>query len=52
MAERGYWLPKDANTVESDDNTNWISNDDITNLLNKINAKHILVIADSCFSGS
>ena len=52
VAERGYWLPKDANTVESDDNTNWIPNDDITNLLSKINAKHILVIADSCFSGS
>ena len=51
-AERGYWLPKDSNTIESDDNTNWISNDDITNLLAKIKAKHILVIADSCFSGS
>lgn len=51
-AGRGYWLPKDANTVESDDNTNWIPNDDITNLLAKIDAKHILVIADSCYSGS
>ena len=51
-AGRGYWLPKDSNTIESDDNTNWISNDDITNLLSKIKAKHILVIADSCFSGS
>ena len=51
-AKRGYWLPKDANTIESDDNTNWIPNDDITNLLSKLEAKHILVIADSCFSGS
>lgn len=46
---RGYWSPVDA---YADNFINDISNDDITNLLKKINAKHILVIADSCYSGT
>ncbi len=46
---RGYWSPIDANKQNY---INDISNDDITNLLLKINAKHILVIADTCYSGT
>ncbi len=46
---RGYWSPIDAN---KQDYINDISNDDITNLLQKIDAKHILVIADTCYSGT
>ena len=30
----------------------WISSDDIINLLAKISSNHILVVADSCFSGA
>ena len=46
---RGYWSPIDA---FADNFINDISNDDITNTLKKINSKHILVIADSCYSGT
>jgi len=45
----GYWLPVDA---EQDNNINWISNTAITDILNAIEAKHILVVADSCYSGT
>lgn len=46
---RGHWLPVDA---EMDNTSNWISNVSITDLLNKMSARHILVIADSCYSGT
>jgi peptidoglycan hydrolase-like protein with peptidoglycan-binding domain len=48
-AERGYWLPTDA--VE-DNQSNWISNADITDMLKTLRAKHVLVVADSCYSGT
>ena len=47
--ELGYWLPVDA---EQDNNINWISNKAITDILNVIKAKHILVVADSCYAGT
>ena len=50
--KRGYWLPVDANTIESQDTSSWISVDDISNILTKLSPKHILVVADSCYSGS
>jgi hypothetical protein len=46
---RGYWLPVDANVNNSE---NWISNAVVTNYLDTIQAKQIMVIADSCFSGT
>lgn len=46
---RGHWLPVDA---EPDSSANWISVDNITDQLKIIAAKHILVVADSCYSGS
>ncbi len=48
-SERGYWLPVDA---DPDNNANWISNTDITNILSSLVAKHVLVVADSCYSGT
>jgi len=45
----GYWLPVDA---DQDSNINWISNKSITDILNVIEAKHILVVADSCYAGT
>ena len=45
----GYWLPRDA---KPNDPTNWISNNDLTAYLNAIKSKHILLIADACFSGA
>lgn len=45
---RGYWLPVDANMNNS---ANWIANDDITSKIRAMAAKHVLVVADSCYSG-
>lgn len=47
--ERGYWLPVDAGPKRD---PNWISNNDIKDSIASSNAKHILLIVDSCFSGS
>ena len=49
VTERGYWLPVEA---EQSNPANWVSNDDITDMLKAIPARHILVIADSCYSGT
>ncbi|MGR9114815.1 MAG: caspase family protein [Gammaproteobacteria bacterium] len=46
---RGHWLPVDA---EADNTANWISTVSITDILNAMSSKHILVVADSCYSGA
>lgn len=46
---RGHWLPVDA---EHDSSANWISTIAITDIINAMSAKHVLVIADSCYSGA
>jgi uncharacterized caspase-like protein len=46
---RGYWLPIDA---EAGSPANWISNISITDMLNAMEARHVIVIADSCYSGA
>lgn len=45
---RGHWLPVDA---EPNSTANWISNVAVTDLLNVMAPRHILVVADSCYSG-
>jgi uncharacterized caspase-like protein len=45
----GYWLPVDS---DDDNPANWISSDEITAILNTIMARHVLVVADSCYSGA
>jgi len=47
--KKGHWLPVDA---EKQNPSNWVKNDDITDILNTMEARHILVIADSCYSGT
>jgi len=49
VAGKAYWLPVDA---QSHDDTNWIIVDTITSNLKRIAARHILVVADSCYSGT
>ena len=49
ITEQGYWLPVDAEKTVP---TNWVSNNDITTMLRAIRAKHIMVVADSCYSGT
>ena len=48
-ADEGYWLPVDA---DADSDIHWISNATITGYLRSIQAKHIMVVADSCYSGT
>ncbi len=48
-AQRGYWLPVDADEKIK---ANWISNADITDMLRASDAWHVLVVADSCYSGT
>jgi uncharacterized caspase-like protein len=46
---RGYWLPVDA---EHNNLANWLSTSDITDVLVGLQARHALILADSCFSGT
>jgi uncharacterized caspase-like protein len=48
-ADRGYWLPIDA---ERQNRANWLSNADVTDALKAMRAKHVLVVADSCYAGT
>jgi formylglycine-generating enzyme required for sulfatase activity len=48
-AEKAYWLPVDA---DRDDTSNWIIADEITTALKVIPARHVLVVSDSCYSGT
>lgn len=47
--DRGYWLPVDA---KQDRRSKWLSNADITDTLKSLAAKHVMVIANSCYSGT
>jgi len=49
VAEKAYWLPADA---ERDNPANWIMSDDITTSIKRMESKHILIISDSCYSGT
>ena len=46
--DRGYWIPVDA---ETNDNSEWILLPSVTDMLQLISAKHVMVVADSCFGG-
>lgn len=46
--DRGYWIPVDA---EISDNSEWILLPGVTDMLQLISAKHVMVVADSCFGG-
>lgn len=47
--EKAYWLPANASWQ---DNTDWISADDVTVNVKGIPARHVLVVSDSCYSGT
>ena len=48
-ADRGYW--QGINSREGS-RSNWVSNADITDTLKAMQAKHVMVVADSCYSGT
>lgn len=45
----GFWIPSDASVKTA---KGWISNSDISKLLTAIRARQLILISDSCFSGS
>jgi hypothetical protein len=47
--ETSYWLPVDA---DQNENTNWIEAKTITDQLKRSQARQVLVVADSCYSGT
>jgi len=46
--KRSQWLPVDA---EPNNTANWISDSALSELVNVIQAKHVMIIADSCYAG-
>jgi len=48
-AQQGYWIPVDAKGSTA---STWISNGAISDILTTIKARHVLVVADSCYSGT
>lgn len=46
---KGYWIPTDA---EKDVTANYIRNTTLKDFIEDIPALHVLVVSDSCFSGS
>jgi len=45
----GFWLPVDA---APDDRNDWISSTEISDQLDLLPARHVLVVVDSCYSGA
>ncbi len=46
--DEGYWLPADASP---ENRLNWISSATLTTNIKAMLAKHVMVVADSCYSG-
>lgn len=49
QASRGYWLPSDATLS---DITSWIPNQTVKSIIDSMLAKHVLIIANNCYSGA
>ena len=47
--QRGHWLPVDA---ERDSTANWIPTTAVTDVINIMRAKQVMLIVDSCYSGA
>jgi hypothetical protein len=47
--ENGYWLPRNAERPPND--TYWVPNEQITSHIGRLQAKRVLVVADSCYAG-
>ncbi|HFC91248.1 MAG TPA: hypothetical protein ENJ51_00390 [Leucothrix mucor] len=45
----GHWLPSNASKSNK---KSWIPNAQLTNFIDAMKAKHVLVVADSCYSGT
>lgn len=49
VTARGYWIPVDG---DEKDLAQWVSVIDVTDQLSAMTARHVMVIADSCYSGT
>jgi uncharacterized caspase-like protein len=49
VTARGYWIPVDGDAT---DISQWVSVIDVTDQLSAMQARHVMVIADSCYSGT
>ena len=49
VVNEGYWLPVDA---DREDPSNWLQTDTIVAQVRGMQAKHVMIVADSCFSGT
>ncbi|MHC4560976.1 MAG: caspase family protein [Planctomycetota bacterium] len=47
-ADAGYWLPVDA---ARDNDVDWVSLNTVTSAVRATPAKHVMIVADSCYSG-
>lgn len=47
--QKAYWLPVDA---VRDDPSNWIMADEVTTRIKVMPARHVIVVSDSCYSGT
>jgi len=47
--QRGHWLPVDA---ERDSTANWIPTTAVTDILNIMKARQVLLVVDSCYAGA
>ena len=53
----GFWIPVDGKAPDPSDNEesyrlSWLPNSDVHNLIKASRAKHVLLISDSCYSGT
>ena len=46
--DEGFWIPIDA---DREDESNWLLTDRVRSKIKAMSAKHVMVVADSCFSG-
>jgi uncharacterized caspase-like protein len=48
-SKEGYWIPTDASKT---DKASWIPNKAISDFMAQMKAKHVMIVADSCYSGT
>ena len=49
VTQRGYWIPVDG---EKRNRSKWVSVVEVTDQINALPARQVLVVADACFSGT
>ncbi len=49
QTQKAYWIPVDA---KNDNDKNWILADRVTSNIKRFSSNHILIVSDSCYSGT